>query len=60
MKTKTKRFQIFVNGKYLESYTKIKEAAARVRIYERQDRYEQSIGYTNPLAVYDIREASNN
>ena len=49
-----KKFKIYINGVYLESYSKLSEAEARVRCYEKQDRYEQSIGYTNSLPVYKI------
>ena len=50
-----KRFKIYINGKYLESYSKRSEAEARVRTYERQDRYERdTLGYTNPLPTYTI------
>lgn len=49
-----KKFKIYINGVYLESYSRLSEAEARVRCYEKQDRYEQSIGYTNPLPVYEI------
>lgn len=50
-----RKFKIYINGVYLESYSKLSEAEARVRLYEKQDRYEQSIGYTNPLPTYEIR-----
>ena len=54
---KMKRFKIYINGKYLESYSKLSEAEARVRIYERQDRYERDVeGYTNPIPTYEIRK----
>lgn len=53
-----KRYRIYINGHYLESYSRRSEAEARVRIYERQDRYEIEVeGYTNPLPVYEIRES---
>ena len=51
-----KKFRIYCNGHYLESYSKQSEAEARIRIYERQDRYERDVcGYTNKLPVYEIR-----
>ena len=51
-----KKFKIYINGTYLESFSKLAEAEARVRTYERQDRYERDVlGYTNPLATYEIR-----
>lgn len=51
-----KKFKIYINGIYLESYKHLTEAQARVRIYERQDRYERdTCGYTNALPVYEIR-----
>ena len=52
-----KRFKIYMNDKYMESYSKLSEAEARVRIYERHDRYERDVeGYTNPLPTYEIRK----
>lgn len=52
-----KKFKIYINGTYLESYSKRSEAEARVRCYERQDRYERDVeGYTNPLPKYEIKE----
>lgn len=52
-----KKFKIYINGVYLESYSKLSEAEARVRAYERMDRYERDVeGYTNPLPVYEIRK----
>lgn len=52
-----KKFKIFINGVYLESYSRLSEAEARVRCYERQDRYERDVcGYTNPLPTYEIRK----
>ena len=51
-----KRFKIYINGKYLESYSKLSEAEARVRIYERQDRSERDLqGYTDPLPTSETR-----
>lgn len=52
-----KRYKIYINGIYLESYSKLSEAEARVRSYERQDRYERDVeGYTNTLPTYEIRK----
>lgn len=52
-----KRYRIYMNGKYLESYSRRSDAEAWVRLNERQDRYEIEVeGYTNPLPVYEIRE----
>jgi hypothetical protein len=52
-----KKFKIYINGKYLESFSKLSEAEARIRSYERQDRYERDVeGYTNPLPTYEIRK----
>ena len=52
-----KKYKIFINGVYLESYSKISEAEARIRSYERQDRYERdTAGYTNTLPTYEIRK----
>ena len=51
-----KKYKIYINGKYLESFSKRSEAEARIRIYERQDRYDRDVcGYTNPLPTYEIR-----
>lgn len=51
-----KKFRIYVNNVYLESYSKLSEAEARVRCYERQDKYECDVcGYTNELPIYEIR-----
>lgn len=53
---KMKKFKIYINGVYLESFSKLSEAEARVRSYERFDRYERNTGgYTNPLPTYEIR-----
>lgn len=55
---KMKKFRIYINGVYLESYSKLCEAEARVRCYERQDRYERdTCGYTNALPTYEIKTA---
>lgn len=51
-----KKFRIYINNVYLESYSKLSEAEARIRCYERQDRYEHNVcGYTNALPTYEIR-----
>lgn len=53
---KKAKFQIWINGHYLETFRNLSEAQARVRTYERQDRYERDVeGYTNPLPVYEIK-----
>lgn len=53
---KMKKFKIYINGVYLESFSKRSEAEARVNLYERQDKYERdTLGYTNPLPTYEIR-----
>lgn len=52
-----KKYKIYINGTYLESYSKLEEAEARIRIYERQERYERDVcGYTNQLPTYEIRQ----
>ena len=52
-----KKFKIYINGIYIESFSKLSEAEAWVRINERQDRYERDVeGYTNPLPTYEIRK----
>lgn len=51
-----KKFEIWCNGHYLESFRSLEQAQARVRTYERQDRYEIEVGgYTNQLPKYEIR-----
>ena len=53
-----KKYRIYINNVYLESFSKLSEAEACVRIYERQDRYERDVeGYTNPLPTYEIKTA---
>lgn len=55
---KRARYEIWCNGHYLESYKQLSEAEARVRIYERQDRYEIEVErYTNALPTYEIKVA---
>lgn len=50
------KFQIWINGHYLETFKTLEAAEARVRTYERQDRYEIEVeGYTNDLATYEIK-----
>lgn len=55
---KKAKYEIWCNGHNLqERYKTIEEAAARVRIYERADRYEIEVeGYTNPLPKYEIKK----
>ena len=54
---KIKKFKIYVNDHYIESFSKLSEAEARIRCYERMDRYERDVEkYTNPLPVYEIRK----
>ena len=50
------RYQIFMNGRFLEEYTNESDAIRNMEKYRRQDRYEQSIGYSNPLPDYEIRK----
>lgn len=51
-----KRFEIWCNGHYIESFKSLELAQIRVKTYERQDRYEVEVeGYTNPLPIYEIR-----
>ena len=51
-----KRFEIWSNGHYIESFKTLEQAQLRVKTYERQDRYEIEVeGYTNKLPVYEIR-----
>lgn len=53
---KKAKFEIWCNGHYLETFKTIEVAEARVRTYERLDRYEIEVeGYTNELATYEIK-----
>lgn len=53
---KKQRFEIWINGHYLESFKTAEAAQARVNTYERLDRYERDTeGYTNPLPTYEIK-----
>lgn len=55
---KKARFEIWINGHYLESFKTRELAEARVRTYERLDRYEiETEGYTNALPTYEIKVA---
>jgi hypothetical protein len=55
---KKPKFEIWINGHYLETFKDLSEAQARVRTYERQDRYEIEVeGYTNNLPTYEIKVA---
>lgn len=52
------KYQVWCNGHYLETFKDLTEAEARVRTYQRQDRYERDVeGYTNPLPTYEIKAA---
>ena len=58
LQMKKAKFEIWVNGHYIETFKNLSEAQARVRTYERQDRYEVEVeGYTNPLPTYEIKTA---
>lgn len=52
---RTTKKEIWMNGRYLETARNEAEAERIIARYERQDRYEQSIGYKNPLPTYEIR-----
>lgn len=55
---KKARFEIWINGHYLESFKTHEAAQARVNTYERLDRHERDVeGYTNPLPTYEIKVA---
>lgn len=55
---KKAKFEIWCNGHYLETLKTLEAAEARVRTYERLDRYEIEVeGYANNLATYEIRIA---
>lgn len=54
---RAKKVKIYINGTYLESCKELSVAEAKVRWYEKQDRYEIDVcGYTNKLPVYEIRQ----
>ena len=53
-----KRFEIWVNGKFLEKYKSEEDAKARVQTYERMDRYERDVekyDFPNGMPIYEIR-----
>ena len=53
---KKAKYEIWCNGHYLETFKVLEVAQARVRTYERMDRYERDTeGYTNPLPTYEIK-----
>lgn len=55
---KKAKYEIWCNGHYLETFKTLEAAEARVRTYERLDRYEIEVeGYTNALATYEIKIA---
>lgn len=55
---KSKKKEIYINGKYLETVKNQEEAERIVNRYKRQDRYEiETLKYKNPMPVYEIREA---
>lgn len=55
------RFEIWINGHYLETFKTLEAAQQRVATYERLDRYERDVeGYTNPLPTYEIKTAYHN
>ncbi len=57
-KMKKAKFEIWMNGHYIESFRTLEQAEARVRTYERLDRYEIEVeGYTNALPTYEIKVA---
>ena len=52
------KYEIWSNGHYLETFKDLESAQARVRTYERMDRYEIEVeGYTNALPTYEIKVA---
>lgn len=55
---KKAKYEIWINGVYLETLKTLESAEARVRTYERLDRYERDTeGYTNALPTYEIKVA---
>lgn len=52
------KFQIWINGHYLETFNTLEAAQMRVATYERLDCHERDVeGYTNPLPTYEIKTA---
>lgn len=52
------RFEIWMNGKYLEQYKSEEDAKLRVRTYERMDRYERDVekyGFPYGMPKYEVR-----
>ncbi|MBQ3483644.1 MAG: hypothetical protein IJA78_05660 [Clostridia bacterium] len=55
---KKAKYEIWINGHYLETLPTEEAAKMRVATYERLDRYEVEVeGYTNNLATYEIKVA---
>ena len=53
---KKTKFQIWINGHYLETLPSEKAAKTRIAAYERSDRYEIEVeGYKNALPTYEIK-----
>ena len=53
---KSVKFEIWSNGRYLETHKTLELAQLRVSRYEREDRYERDVeGYTNALPTYEIK-----
>ena len=52
------KYEIWINGHYLETFKSFESAEARVRTYERLDLYERDTEvYTNDLPTYEIKVA---
>ena len=52
---KTKKCEIWMNGKYLETCRNREAAELLVEHYKRQDKYEEQIGYTPVKTTYEIK-----
>lgn len=52
------RFEIWMNGKYLEQHKSEEDAKLRVRTYERMERYERDVekyGFPYGMPKYEVR-----
>ena len=55
---KRQKVEIWINGHYIERCKTVEEAQLRVKLYQKQDRYEIEVcGYTNSLPTYEIKVA---
>jgi len=52
---RTKKCEIWMNGKYLETCRDREAAELRVEHYKRQDAHEEQTGYTPVKTTYEIK-----